>query len=64
MGIFLSLGIILGAIGSHFLVIGTEVKGDSGGLFTLAIIVFVASIILLIIHRTEVQGFIKKTLRK
>lgn len=64
MGIFLSLGIILGAIGSHFLVIGTEVKGDGGGLFTLAVIVFVACVILLIMHRTEVQLFIKKTLRK
>lgn len=64
MGILLSLGIILGAIGSHFLVIGTEVKGDSGGLFTLAIIVFVACVILLIMHRTEIQLFIKKTLRK
>ncbi len=63
-GIFLSLGIVLGAIGSHFLVLGTEIKADSGGLFTLAILVFAACIILLFIHRSEVQGFIKKTIGK
>jgi len=34
-------------------VIGIESKGDGGKLFTLAIVVFAASLILLILHRKE-----------
>lgn len=52
-GMVISLGIICGAIFSHLLVIGTEVKGDSGGLFLLAIIVLIASLVLLFIHKDE-----------
>lgn len=64
LGLLISFGIICGAIFSHLLVIGTEVKGDSGGLFTLALIVLFACIILFFIHRNEIQGLIKNTVRK
>lgn len=57
-GIVLSLGIISGAIFSHLLVIGTEVKGDSGGLFLLAIIVLIASLVLLFVHKNEVMELV------
>lgn len=60
LGIFLSFGIICGAIASHFLVIGTEIKGDSGGLFSLALIVFSICLILFFIHRSEIQSLTKK----
>jgi putative oxidoreductase len=58
-GIILSFGIICGAIMSHFLVIGTEIAGDSGRLFALAIVVLLACIFLYFIHRKEVKQYIK-----
>ncbi|MEM8527895.1 MAG: DoxX family protein [Bacteroidota bacterium] len=64
LGILLSFGIISGAIFSHFLVIGTEVQGDDGGLFTLALVVMAACIALSFIHREGVQKFIKRILGK
>lgn len=57
-GILIGLGIICGAIFSHLLVIGTEVKGDSGGLFLLAIIVMIASLILIFIHKDEFKELV------
>ncbi len=53
IGSFLSFGLMSGAILSHLTVIGIESKGDGGKLFTLAIVVFIASLILLILHRKE-----------
>jgi putative oxidoreductase len=64
IGIGLSFGIILGAIFSHLLVIGTEIKGDSGGLFTLALVVFSACLALFFLHRKEVQELIGNFLKK
>lgn len=58
-GMINSLGIILGAVLSHLLVLGLNVGNDGGGLFTLAIIVLIASIIFLILHKTEVVSLIK-----
>lgn len=57
-GIIISLGIISGAIFSHLLVIGTEVKGDSGGLFLLAIIVFIGSNVLLYLHKDDFMALL------
>ncbi len=62
IGILLSLGIISGAIFSHLLVLGFNVKGDGGNLFFLAIVVFVASLLLLYIHRNEFQPQFKKVM--
>lgn len=64
IGIFLSFGIILGAIASHFLVIGTNVRGDGGSLFLLALVIFFACIALFFLHKAEIQSFIGKTLGK
>lgn len=61
-GILLSFGIICGAILSHLIVIGTEIMGDSGGLFTLALVVFAACLGLFGIHREEVMSFLKSLL--
>ncbi len=55
IGLFLSFGIICGAIFSHLLVIGTNIAGDSGGLFALALVIFVACIALFYLHRNEIQ---------
>jgi putative oxidoreductase len=54
-GALMSLGVISGAIFSHLTVLGvalTEV-GDRGELFTLALVVFVGSAVVLFIRRRE-----------
>lgn len=53
LGAVLALGTISGAIFSHLTVLGIEVKGDGGLLFGLAVIVFVLSAVVLLIHRRE-----------
>ena len=54
IGAVLSFGIMCGAILAHLLVIGVQIKGDGGGLLTLASIVFVSCAILLVLHRKEI----------
>ena len=53
-GAVLALGTISGAIMSHLTRLGIIVKDDGGLLFALACIVFVASAILLFLHRREI----------
>ncbi len=53
IGALLSLGIISGAIFSHLTKLGIVVQNDGGLLFVLAMIVFVCSGIILLIHRRE-----------
>lgn len=59
LGIVSSIGIMIGAIGSHFLVIGTNFKGDGGALFAMAVVVFIAATILFFMHKDEVKSLIK-----
>jgi hypothetical protein len=54
LGAGLALGIIAGAIVSHLFVLGIEVQGDGGLLFGLAITVFVASVLILLLRRDEI----------
>lgn len=61
-GAFLSLGVISGAIVSHLTKLGISLPAvdDHGELFTLAVVVFVCSALLLVLHRNElpiVGGF-------
>lgn len=56
VGMLLSLGIILGAIGSHLLVLGLEIEGDGGGLFSLALVVLVADLVYFAMQRLELGG--------
>ncbi|HAY88692.1 MAG TPA: DoxX family protein [Bacteroidetes bacterium] len=53
-GAGLSLGIISGAIIAHLSQLGTEVQGDGGYLFFLAVVVFVTSAIVLRMNRKEI----------
>lgn len=64
VGGFLGMGLMLGAIASHILVIGIESKGDGGQLFMLAIIVLICSIAIQIIHRKEGSALAQKYLPK
>jgi hypothetical protein len=63
IGITTSLGIIIGAVFSHILVLGLNVSNDGGGLFTLAIIVFIASSGFLILNKEEVLSLFKKFIK-
>ena len=53
-GALLAAGTMLGALLSHFTVLGIEVQGDGGVLFAYAIIVFVLSLSILWVRRNEV----------
>jgi hypothetical protein len=53
LGALLSLAVISGAIVGHLTVLGLVVKDDGGLLFGLAVIVFAASLVVLIIRRYE-----------
>ncbi len=59
-GMLGSLGIILGAVFSHILVLGLNVGGDGGSLFALAILVLVCSSIFLFMHKIEVLELLNK----
>jgi uncharacterized membrane protein YphA (DoxX/SURF4 family) len=54
LGSIIAIGVMAGAIISHLTLLGIEVQGDKGLLFTLAVIVFVAAAINLFLHHTEI----------
>ncbi|MBI1383239.1 MAG: DoxX family protein [Planctomycetaceae bacterium] len=53
LGAALSLGLMVGAIGSHLFVLGIEVQGDGGTLFVLALVTAAASAVVLWLRRAE-----------
>jgi putative oxidoreductase len=53
IGATVAMGVMAGAIVSHLTLLGIEVNGDSGLLFGLALTVFAASAIVLIIRRSQ-----------
>jgi hypothetical protein len=53
-GAGLALAVITGAIVSHLTILGIEVQGDGGLLFGLAVTVFVASALILVLRRAEI----------
>jgi len=61
IGALLALGTISGALISHFTVLGIEVDGDGGGLFALAMVVFIGSLLLLYFHKDELPIIGKNT---
>jgi len=64
IGAFIGVGLMLGAIQSHLMVIGIESKGDGGQLLMLAIVVLVFCLTLCVMHLQ--QGIIlwKKITKK
>jgi hypothetical protein len=54
LGSMLAVGVMAGAILSHLTILGIEVQGDKGLLFALALIVFVASAVNLVLHRNSI----------
>src|ERR1700745_2000050 len=54
LGSVLALGVMAGGILSDLTILGIEVQGDKGLLFALAVIVFVASAVNLVLHRNAI----------
>jgi uncharacterized membrane protein YphA (DoxX/SURF4 family) len=54
VGAILSIGIMIGAIGSHIFIIGIEVHNDGGLLFLLANTVFILSLIIVILEKEQI----------
>lgn len=54
LGAGLGCGVMAGAIASHLTILGIEVKGDGGLLFSLACIVFACCLFVLWVKRGEV----------
>lgn len=59
LGALLSCGVMIGAIFSHIFVIGTIVKNDGGLLFSLALITFICSTILVFQNKEKIPDLIK-----
>ena len=59
-GAILSMLVISGAIFSHLTILGIVVLDDGGTLFILACIVFVLSLVVIYLHRSEIP-FVGKT---
>ena len=56
MGALVAVGLMGGAILSHLLVLGIEVKGDGGLLFALALTAFAGSVIVLVLRRSQLSA--------
>jgi len=63
LGAGLGLGLMAGAIGMHVTLLGIEVQGDGGYLFTLALIVAICSAAVLWIDQQKVQTLLERIRR-
>ena len=58
-GSLLAMGLMSGAIFFHLTKLGIEVKNDGGQLFVYAVLVFAASLALVLIYRTQIYSLVK-----
>jgi putative oxidoreductase len=63
-GALLGIGLMLGAIASHILIIGIESQGDGGQLFGLAFVVLACCMVIVLLNKGQLQIFINRLLRK
>ena len=61
-GAFAAVGIMAGAILSHLFVLGIQVEGDGGLLFTLAVIVLLSATGIIILNREKLMPLMKEKL--
>ena len=54
LGALLTIGVMAGAVATHLVVLGIEVKGDGGLLFGLALAALTGSAIVLILRRSQI----------
>lgn len=59
LGALLGLGTMAGALASHLLILGVEVKNDGGTLFILAIITFLCCLILMCNQKHKISDLMK-----
>lgn len=64
IGAALGVGLMVGAIGSHLMVIGIESHGDGGQLFIMAIIVMVCCVVTLLLHKEDGMALWNKYFKK
>lgn len=60
IGAIMGLGVMIGAIGQHLLVLGIVVNNDSGALFTLALVTFACSLTVIAIKKNDLLTCLKK----
>jgi putative oxidoreductase len=60
LGAAMAMGTISGAIFFHLTKLGIEIMGDGGLLFALAVVVFVFSGIILLLHRSQWMPLMRK----
>lgn len=63
-GALLGIGLMLGAIASHLLVLGIESNGDGGQLFGLAFIVLACCTVIALMNKGQLQMYINRFLKK
>lgn len=63
IGALIGASTMIGAIFSHLLILGFEVKNDGGELFTLAIITFICCTILIIKDKNKIQDFLTSKIK-
>lgn len=59
-GAVLGLGLMAGALFFHLTVLGIEVQGDSGLLFTYALLVFTSCLVLAIAYRGQILNLFRR----
>ena len=59
IGALMAIGLMSGAIFSHLTILGIEVMGDGGQLFVYAVLVFISSISIILMHKDEMIYFVK-----
>jgi uncharacterized membrane protein YphA (DoxX/SURF4 family) len=64
LGALLGIGLMLGAIASHLLVIGIESQGDGGQLFGLAIVVLACCVVIAFMRKGQIQMYVNRLLKK
>lgn len=55
LGALMATGIMSGAIVTHVFVLGIEVQGDGGLLFSYAVTILIASLILLVMYKHQLE---------
>jgi uncharacterized membrane protein YphA (DoxX/SURF4 family) len=63
IGAIISIGLMLGAVTAHLFVIGIVSQNDGGQLFIMALIVFVAALLVTIQERQKLRIFIESILK-
>lgn len=64
LGAGLALGLMLGALGMHFTILGIEVMNDGGQLFIYALVVSLCSIVVLWFEREKIARIVHTLLFK